>query len=164
MAEGDTPEDTQTPSVPDKDETDWKAKYEAEKEAARKWEKRSKENVDKARKFDELEASQKSELEKLTDAQRAADERAAKAERDAVRWRIAAKKGLTETQAKRLIGDTEEELEADADELLESFRTEDNGNRTVPGRPKESLRSGARPNDEPEPDMREVVDKIPRGI
>lgn len=161
MAEDDKSETKETVK-PDKDETDWKARYEAEKEAARKWEKRAKENVDKARKYEELEESQKTELQKAADAQASAEARAAKAEADALRYRIASRKGLSDVQAKRLLGETEEELEADADELLASFRTEDTGSDTPPGRPKEVFRSGGRPNDEPEPDMREVVEKIPR--
>lgn len=54
---------------------------------------------------------------KLTKAE--ADAKAAKAE--ALKFSVALDKGLTKVQAKRLLGDTEEELEADADELLESF-------------------------------------------
>jgi hypothetical protein len=38
-----------------------------------------------------------------------------------LRLRVALKKGLNDSQAKRLIGTTEEELLADADELLKSF-------------------------------------------
>lgn len=160
MAEDATSEDTQQSA-----ETDWKAEAEKWKAQARKHETRAKENSERARKFDELEASQKSELEKATDAVRQAEERAAKAERDALRFRIAAKKGLNDTQAKRLLGETEEELEQDADELLASFRTEDAGRQDPPGRTREVLRPGARPNDEPEPDekdIREFVEKIPR--
>lgn len=165
MPDGDKPTETPTApaSKPDADGEDWKAKYEETKAAARKWEARAKENLDKAKKFDELEDSQKSEIQKLTDAHQAAEARAAKAEADALRYRIASRKGLSDVQAKRLLGETEEELEADAEELLASFRTEDAGGRQEPpGRPREVLRSGARPNDEPEPDMHEVIEKIPR--
>ena len=38
-----------------------------------------------------------------------------------LRLEIAAEKGLTPAQARRLVGNTREELEADADELLEAF-------------------------------------------
>ena len=47
----------------------------------------------------------------------------AEAERRAMRAEIANAKGLTPTQAKRLIGTTREELEADADELLRDLAT-----------------------------------------
>ena len=57
------------------------------------------------------------------------------------------RKGLTEVQAKRLVGATEEELEADADELLESFggAKETDSKTGKPTRPREALRSGAVP-------------------
>jgi hypothetical protein len=51
---------------------------------------------------------------------REANERAEKAEKatkDALKWKVGLEKGLTATQAARLIGDTEEELTADADKL-----------------------------------------------
>src|ERR1035437_6972088 len=90
---------------------------------------------------------QREDLDK-TDAQKAED-RAAAAEKlaatstsDLARLRVALKKGLTESQAKRLVGDTEEDLEKDADELLASFKTEDSGQE--PRRtPRERLRPGA---------------------
>lgn len=59
----------------------------------------------------------KSEAEKRT----AAEERAAAAELRALRLEVAAEKGLTAAQAKRLVGDTREALEADADEILRDF-------------------------------------------
>lgn len=40
---------------------------------------------------------------------------------DALKWEVALDKGLSKTQAKRLVGKTREELEADADELLASW-------------------------------------------
>ncbi len=57
----------------------------------------------------------KSEAEKRA----AAEERAEKAELRALRLEVAHEKGLTPKLAKRLVGATREELEADADELLE---------------------------------------------
>ncbi|MBV9292639.1 MAG: hypothetical protein JO222_09330 [Frankiales bacterium] len=55
------------PEDPPEDKTDWKAE-------ARKWEERAKENRDKAKKLDDLEAANATELEK---AQKAADDAAA---------------------------------------------------------------------------------------
>lgn len=59
----------------------------------------------------------KSEAEKRA----AAEQRAAEAELKATRLEVAAEKGLTPAQAKRLVGTTREELEADADEILRDF-------------------------------------------
>lgn len=62
-----------------------------------------------------------------TEAQKVIEERdALKAERDALalsslRRDVAEEKGLTPAQARRLVGDTREELEADADDVLATF-------------------------------------------
>lgn len=40
---------------------------------------------------------------------------------ETMKLRVALRKGLNETQAKRLVGSTEEELESDADALVQSF-------------------------------------------
>lgn len=72
----------------------------------------------KFRKAEQAKAdADKSEAEKRT----AAEERAEKAELKATRLEVAFEKGLTPTQAKRLVGSTREELEADADQLLKDF-------------------------------------------
>jgi hypothetical protein len=63
----------------------------------------------------------KSDLQKLADRLDAAEKRAAEAEATALRSEVAAAKGLTAAQAKRLTGKTKAELEADADDLLEAF-------------------------------------------
>lgn len=165
---GDTPEPQNPEPTPDPSDAgkapDWEQEAQKWKSQARKHEGRARENADKAKRFDELEQANKTDIEKATGAQRAAEERAATAERDALKWRVGLKKGLTEAQAKRLVGGTEEELEADADELIASFGPSDRNRMDPGGRPKEALRSGARPNDEPETDVREVVKAIPRGI
>lgn len=44
-----------------------------------------------------------------------------KGDANALKWEIALEKGLTKTQAKRLVGSTREELEDDADELIAEF-------------------------------------------
>lgn len=75
-----------------------------------------------AKKAQELEDAQKSESEKSTEARTKAEKAAADATQEAARLRVALNKGLTEVQAKRLIGENQEELEADADELLASFQ------------------------------------------
>ena len=116
----------------------------------------------KAVKFDEVEEQNKTESQKLTDTNRALEERTKKAELEACRMRVALRKNLTETQVKRLLGTTEEELEADADELLAAFKSEDTTPAAPGGRPKERLRPGAVSDAEPDPDPEKVVAQIPR--
>ena len=120
----------------------------------------------KAAKFDELEAASKSDVEKA--AQRAADaeKKAQEAEARALRLEVASAKGLTPAQAKRLTGATREELEADADELLDTFKpSEETPPAPKPGtRPTEDLKPGAAPA-VPEPtkeDLRKAIAEIPR--
>jgi hypothetical protein len=61
-----------------------------------------------------------------------------KSERSArFRAEVAHEKGLTAAQARRLVGDTRDELAKDADELLKDFKTSDNGR---------SGRNGPRPD------------------
>ncbi len=60
-------------------------------------------------------------------------ERQAKdSEQRALRAEIANAKGLTPSQAKRLVGETKEELEADADELLKDIGAQKKQNNRVP--------------------------------
>lgn len=130
--------------------------------------KRLKELEPLAKRAKELEDEQKSESEKLTEAKTEAERQAIVAGQEAARLRVALKKGLTETQAKRLIGESEEELEADADELLESFKPVEDGNEEesqedeTRRRPKEKLRPGAVPSaDEEETDPRKLAADLP---
>lgn len=152
-------------------EPDWKAEAEKWKDLARKHEsaakmspQRRQELLDIERSYHEIEDSKKTETEKLTEAKAAADKAAASAQGELARLRVAMRKGLTEAQAKRLVGETEEELEADADELLASFGHKDaGGDAGKPTRPKERLRSGAAPEEEPdETDPRKLADMVPR--
>lgn len=85
---------------------------------ARKWEKRAKENFEKAQRLERTE----SELEKATARAEAAEKDLVTARSTAERATVALTKGLTAAQAKRLVGGTREELEADADELLEDLQ------------------------------------------
>lgn len=101
-------------------EDDWKAK-------ARKHEKASKkaaEELEQARqKLKQYEDRDKSEAEKAEEARKALEARAAKAEAELLRLKVAAKKNLPTELAERLRGDSEEELEADADRLSELVKT-----------------------------------------
>lgn len=76
----------------------------------------------KAAKFDEIEQASKSEQERLTERAEAAERRAAELEAQTVRLEVASQNGLSPAQAKRLVGSTREELEADAKELLATFK------------------------------------------
>lgn len=83
-------------------------------------------------KLQEFEDRDKSEAQKLADRAEAAERRASELEVKALRLEVAAEKGLTPAQAKRLVGTTREELEADADELLETFKPTVEETTTVP--------------------------------
>ena len=115
----------------------------------------------KASKYDQLENDKKTETQRLTEDRDTHKTRADKAENELLRLRVGLAKGLTEAQAKRLVGSTKEELEADADDLLATFKGGDSGG-TPSGRPTENLRGGGDPDTEPEPDLSKVVDEIPR--
>ena len=69
----------------------------------------------------EREEASKSELQRAVERAEAAEKKLAELEFNALRNEIALSKGLTPAQAKRLQGATKEELESDADELLETF-------------------------------------------
>ena len=85
----------------------------------------------KAAKLDEIEAANKSEIEKANDAKSQAEQRAAKAEAEALRWKVAAKHGISDEDAELFLTGTDEEtLTKQAQRLGE--RTSDrkkNGNR-----------------------------------
>lgn len=72
-------------------------------------------------KLREYEDRDKTEQQRLEERAAAAETRVQEVELRALRLEVAAEKGLTPAQAKRLVGTTREELEADAEELLETF-------------------------------------------
>ena len=97
------------------------------------------------------EDATKSDQEKLTERSTSAEKTATEAQQEAARLRVALRKGLTETQAKRLVGTTEKELEKDADDLVASFKTEVTEEETsTRRRPQERLKSGVAPGAEAE--------------
>ncbi len=91
------------------------------KQKAREQERRAKDNADAAKRLKEIEDAQKSETDKLTERATVAEKRAVDAETALARFQVALEKGLTPSQAKRLVGSSREELEADADELLKDL-------------------------------------------
>ena len=69
----------------------------------------------------DIEAAKLSDLERAQQEAQQAAKRAEEAELRATRIEVAAAKGLTPPQAKRLVGSSREELEADADEIIADF-------------------------------------------
>jgi hypothetical protein len=96
------------------DKTDWKAE-------ARKWEARSKENADKAKRLDEVEEAGKSEAQKLADRLAKSEAEASSAKAEALRFRIAAKYGINDEDAALFLTGTDEQtVERQAARLAES--------------------------------------------
>lgn len=93
------------------------------KALARKHEAQAKANSAAAQRLAEIEESQKTEQQKLTDRAAEAERRLAEAEARWTKAEVAAAKGLPAGLALRLTGATREELEADADTLLEQIQS-----------------------------------------
>lgn len=159
MAEDPTPGDPAEDKPDDEPKPDGGDDLRAMRTALRK---ANKEAADLRTRFKELEDRDKSETQRAADAAAAAEKRAEAAEARALRLEVATRKGLNAAQAKRLVGDTEEELEADADEILEAFKPADDT--PMPGKPTADLKGGSDPTEEPAVNVREVVDSIPRGL
>lgn len=121
---------------------------------AAKYRTEAKANADAAKRLAEFEESQKSEQQKVAERAEAAERRAVEAESRALRLQIAADKGLTPKQAARLRGSSEEELSADADELLAEF----GGN--GPRRPAGDIGQGARTNPAVPDDPKSLADAV----
>lgn len=155
------PEGPQEAAADQAKSADWYEKELAKtrKEAA-KYRTDNKSLAEKAAKLDELEGATKSDLEKLTEKATTFEQRAAEAEAKALRLEIALEKGLSQALMKRLAGSTKEELEADADELLETFGTpKPKGN----GRMAENLRPSGGGDEPPEEtDPAKLAAAIPR--
>jgi hypothetical protein len=84
----------------------------------------------------EVDDRDKTEQQKAADRLQDAEERADKAEKKLLRAEVAAAKGLTPGQARRLQGETQRELEKDADDLLEEFGTNNRGPGSADGGPR----------------------------
>jgi hypothetical protein len=92
----------------------------------------------KAAKLDDIEAANKSELQKANERAEAAERKAAETESKALRATVAAAKGVP---ASSITGTTKEELEASADELI-AWR-EKNSPPAKRKPPASSMKSGA---------------------
>lgn len=127
-----------------------KRALEREREARKRAEAEAKANADAARRLAEIEESQKTETQKLTDKLTATSTQLSELSVENARLRVALRHGLTEDQARRLIGSTEEELDEDAGKLKESLgltssEEESTSVPALPQRPREQLRSGSQP-------------------
>ena len=108
-----------------------KKALDAERREKRAAEKRA---ADLEARLKEFEDRDKTESTRAIERAEAAEKAAAAAEARALRLEVAAENGLTAAQAKRLVGETREDLEADAKELLETFKpasTEGDSQETV---------------------------------
>lgn len=140
-----------------------KKALEAERKARKAAEKDAK---DLAARLKEIEDKDKSDGDKLREELEAEKKARAAAESRVMRLEVAIDKGLDDDRAKRLVsqskrlqGDTREELEADADDFFSSFATEDKGK--PPSNPRERLRGGGEPTDEPEEtDPAKLAEKV----
>jgi Sec-independent protein translocase protein TatA len=104
----------------------------------------------KYRKADkDKEDASKSEQQKAEERAAALSSRADAAELTLLKVDVGLDKGLTKAQSLRLVGKTKEELEADADDLLETFGA--TAATAAPNRrPVPKLRGGATPQNEPD--------------
>lgn len=135
------------------------------KSLARKHEKQFKTTSDELRKYKDAD---KSESERLQERASTAESRAGTAEARAKALEIAMERApehatLAQVRAvaKRVRGDDDDELEADADELFELMAPK--AGAKTPQRPKERLKGGAAPDEEPEEtDPKKLAALIPR--
>ncbi len=122
-----------------------------------------------------FEDKDKTEGQRLQEAAEEAKTRAAKAESSARKLQMAldrapdgASLAHIKAVAKRISGDSDEELEADCDELFALFvpqkeNTTSTTKKEPPGKPKERLSGGGNPDDEPdEMDPRKLAEAIGR--
>lgn len=114
--------------------------------------------------------AEKTEAEKLEERASTAEKKATQAEATALRLDVAldkAPEGMSIAQvrklAKRLSGESREDLEADAEELFADFAPADDEGQGPRRRPRERLRPGASPSSEPEEtDPDKLAATVPR--
>lgn len=102
-------------------DTDRKAEADKWKQLARKHEDQAKANHAELQRLQQASDSSKSDMDKLRDEVAKLTKQAEESELKALKAEVAQEKGLTAKQARRLSGTTRAELEADADELIETF-------------------------------------------
>lgn len=121
-------------------------------------------------KLQEIEDADKSEVEKLRGQVEGLTKQAEAAQAKADRFEVAAAKGLSLAQARRLVGSTKEELEDDADAMRaelgldkdDSDESDDKNEEKdeAVGRPRERMRSGASNEEDEAPDAGKLADSI----
>lgn len=141
------PENVDTTPAPDTDETpvsetDTTTPKPTEtvdfwKQKAREQEKRAKDNAEAAKRLAELEESQKTESQRLTERADAEYKRAQDAEAKLLRYEVAAETGVPATALKFLTGSSREEIEASAKDVLDLI-----GDAGKPRTPKPDLNQG----------------------
>lgn len=133
-----------------------KRALEQERNARREAEKQLREMQAQLKAIEDKDKTETEKLREELDQIRAAH---ADATAKALRAEVAISKGLTAAQAKRLVGSTLEELEADADEIIEAFPVQ-TSSKPPSERPAPDLRGGTDPTDETV-DIKALVDSIP---
>lgn len=122
-------------------------------------------------KVDEAAREGENETQRLQREKKDLEDKLAKAGETSIetmRLRVALEKGLTPFQAKRLVGTTQDELEADADELVKSWggsgeEGEDDGEKPPSRQPRRLANAG-----DPDPtgddgvDVAKALESIPR--
>lgn len=167
-APGSDPAKPDKPVVAATDTTDWKAEADRWKSLSRKNEKAANE---RAAALKQYEDQGKSEAERLQEERDSYKSRAEKADAALKRREVAeqmAPEHATVAQiravAKRLHGDTDEDLEADAKELFELLGAgTPQSSAKTPSKPQERLRGGSDPDEAvEESDPRKLAGLIPR--
>lgn len=161
-------EQDDAPEVEEFDAERAKAKIAKANQEAKNLRERLKAAEEKAARLDEIEQAGQSDVEKLTAKVAEYERKAQEAERRALVAEVAQEKGLTPAQAKRLVGNSLEELQADADELLTSFKPQEGDTDGTPppeGKPTPHLRGGGDPTQAPETtDPAQLAEMVPRGF
>ena len=132
-----------------------KRALDAERKARAAAEKRAK---DAEARIKAAEDADKTEVERLQAQVAEMTKSAEAAVARADRYEVAASKGLTLAQARRLVGTTKDELEADADEMRSELEIGNGGKPS--GRTQEDLKSGASNIEDEEPDAKALADSI----
>lgn len=174
----DAPEATDPPDAPEAPKPDElppgvQAKLSKANREAANLRQRLKELEPLAAKAKELEQANQSDLERATNERDSHKSRADKAESVVKRWDVAAANApehatfaQVKAVAKRLQGDTDDDLEADAAELFELLAPKPaDPPARVPARPAERMPRGGGDPDEPpeETDPKKLAALIPRG-
>ena len=137
------------------EDKDWQAEYEKLLAQSRKWEERAKKNVAAAKELDEIKAQSMTDAERAQEATRRAEEAEAKiaeyerkAERESIISEVAESKQVDADILARMMGDTREEIEANADWIAAKLAEKhlypsvaDKGQQTPPKQKPEDIRA-----------------------